>query len=88
MVLVVACTVTLGGARVLGIEGSFAAGVYTGSLTNTPALAAVLQYQTDTAPAADVDRAVAEPVIGSSAGIAAIGTTGIRSKAVSSPSMP
>ncbi|HEX6146558.1 MAG TPA: TrkA C-terminal domain-containing protein [Acidimicrobiia bacterium] len=64
MVLVVACTVTLGGARVLGIEGSFAAGVYTGSLTNTPALAAVLQYQTDTAPPADVDRAVAEPVIG------------------------
>jgi putative transport protein len=64
MVLVVACTVTLGGARLLGIEGSFAAGVYTGSLTNTPALAAVLQYQTDTAPQADVDRAVAEPVIG------------------------
>lgn len=64
MVLVVACTVTLGGARVLGIEGSFAAGVYTGSLTNTPALAAVLQYQTDTAPPADADRAVAEPVIG------------------------
>jgi putative transport protein len=64
VVLVVACGLTLIGARMLGMNGSFAAGVYTGSLTNTPALAAVLQYQTDTAAPEDVDDALAEPVIG------------------------
>ena len=64
IVLIVAFAATLGGARLLGMDGSFAAGVYTGSLTNTPALAAVLQYQTDTSAPDDIDRAVAEPVIG------------------------
>jgi putative transport protein len=64
IVLIAAFAATLGGARLLGMDGSFAAGVYTGSLTNTPALAAVLQHQTDTSAPADIDQAVAEPVIG------------------------
>ncbi|HEX5696435.1 MAG TPA: aspartate:alanine exchanger family transporter [Acidimicrobiia bacterium] len=64
VVLVTAFAVTLGGARLLGMEGSFAAGVYTGSLTSTPALAAVLQHQTATSSPEDLDRSLAEPVIG------------------------
>ena len=64
VVLVVAFAVTIGGARLSGMNGSFAAGVYTGSLTNTPALAAVLQYQTDRSDPGDLDRNLAEPVAG------------------------
>lgn len=63
-VLAVAFVAVLGGARLLGMNGSLAAGVYTGSLTNTPALAAVLQYQTDRSSPEDIDRNLAEPVAG------------------------
>jgi putative transport protein len=63
-VLALAAVATLLAARLLGLSGSFAAGVYTGSLTNTPALAAVLQYQTDTAAPGEIDRLLAEPVVG------------------------
>ena len=63
-VLALAAVATLVAARLLGLSGSFAAGVYTGSLTNTPALAAVLQYQTDTAAPGEIDRLLAEPVVG------------------------
>jgi putative transport protein len=63
-VLALAAVATVVAARLLGLSGSFAAGVYTGSLTNTPALAAVLQYQTDTAAPGEIDRLLAEPVVG------------------------
>ena len=39
------------------------AGLFSGSLTNTPALAAILQYITDTVPAVRLDAAIAEPVV-------------------------
>ncbi|HSJ71393.1 MAG TPA: aspartate:alanine exchanger family transporter [Acidimicrobiia bacterium] len=64
VVIVVSVVVVLGGARILGLSGPFAAGVYTGALTNTPALAAVLQYETDTSAPEDIDRNLAEPVAG------------------------
>jgi len=63
-VIIISVVVVLGGARVLGLSGPLAAGVFTGSLTNTPALAAVLQYETDTSTPEDIDRNLAEPVAG------------------------
>lgn len=39
------------------------AGLFSGSLTNTPALAAILQYITDTVSAAGLDAAIAQPVV-------------------------
>lgn len=63
-VLGAASGVVAGGARLLGLSGSFSAGIFTGALTNTPALAAVLQFQTDRAVGAGLDRALAEPVVG------------------------
>ena len=49
-------------AKALGIKGTFAAGLFAGGLTNTPALAAVLDYARDH-PAALRDAGATEPVI-------------------------
>lgn len=49
---------------VTDLRHTFTAGMFAGSLTNTPALAAVLQYQTDHVAPAMLDSAVAEPVVG------------------------
>ncbi len=50
--LVVGCVALAGvamvlAARLLGIKGTYAAGLFAGGLTNTPALAAVLDYSRD-----------------------------------------
>ncbi len=49
---------------VLHLKPTLTAGLYAGSLTNTPALAAVVQYVTTNAPSAARDTMMAEPVIG------------------------
>ncbi|TLN05914.1 transporter, partial [bacterium] len=47
----------------LGIRTTLAAGMFAGSLTNTPALAGVLEHVSATAPAALLEQMSAEPVI-------------------------
>lgn len=63
--LVVGCVALAGvamvlAARLLGIKGTYAAGLFAGGLTNTPALAAVLDYSRDHARG---EAALIEPVI-------------------------
>ncbi len=50
-------------ALLLDLSAPVAAGMYTGALTNTPALAAVIEYLTSSVPAAS-DQLLAEPVLG------------------------
>ncbi|MFO0571953.1 MAG: aspartate:alanine exchanger family transporter [Polyangiaceae bacterium] len=50
-------------ARAFGIRGTHAAGLFAGSLTNTPALAAVIDFSREHAPAGLADRVSSEPVI-------------------------
>jgi putative transport protein len=64
VLLLGALLLTLAIARLLGLSPGVAAGLFTGSLTNTAALAAVLQYVNDTAAASDLERLLAEPVVG------------------------
>lgn len=68
-VLLVAAALTLVLYRLLRLPAALTAGLFAGSLTNTPALAAVLEYLKSTATAsglspAAVDQLLAEPVIG------------------------
>ena len=63
-VLVLAVLLTLGASFVLELKPTLAAGIFAGSLTNTPALAGVLEYVSNTAPSGAVDALLAEPVIG------------------------
>jgi putative transport protein len=48
----------------LTLKATIAAGVFTGSLTNTPALAAVLEQVKAVAPVGQVDQWLTEPVVG------------------------
>ncbi|RPI24240.1 MAG: transporter [Actinobacteria bacterium] len=67
LVAVVLCLTSVlawGLARLAGLTGAVASGVFAGALTNTPALAAVLQYQTENAPQGGLVTALAEPVVG------------------------
>lgn len=48
----------------LGLSGSLTAGLFAGSLTNTPALAGVLEYLKSTASAETRDQLLAQPVVG------------------------
>lgn len=48
----------------LHLTPAITAGMFAGSLTNTPALAAVLEYLKATAPKTGADRILSEPVIG------------------------
>lgn len=52
--------------QLLGLKPSLAAGMFAGSLTNTPALAAVLEHvkTSPVAPGQTLDQALAEPVVG------------------------
>lgn len=58
-----AVSLTVAIARLLGLTPGVAAGLFTGSLTNTAALAAVLEYVKGAA-AGDLERLLAEPVVG------------------------
>nr|WP_255603788.1 aspartate:alanine exchanger family transporter [Oscillochloris sp. ZM17-4] len=63
-VIVVCVAITFAAHSVLGLSGPLTAGLFAGSLTNTPALAAVLE-QLKNSPAAQLsDQMLAEPVVG------------------------
>lgn len=64
LVLIAVAGVTLMAHFLLGIRATLTAGMYAGSLTSTPALAAVVQYVRNNAPAAARDAMMAEPVVG------------------------
>jgi putative transport protein len=63
-ILLLAAGLTLVAHFVLHLKPTLTAGMYAGSLTNTPALAAVVQYVRTNAPSAARDTMMAEPVIG------------------------
>ena len=63
-ILIGAAGLTLVAYFVLHLKPTLTAGMYAGSLTNTPALAAVVQYVRTNAPSAARDSMMAEPVIG------------------------
>ncbi len=48
----------------LGFKATISAGIFTGALTNTPALAQVISYVANTAPPAVAAVAATEPVVG------------------------
>lgn len=50
--------------NLLGLKPTLTAGMFAGSLTNTPALAGVLEYLKGYAPKAALDQMLAEPVVG------------------------
>jgi putative transport protein len=64
LLLLFAAAQTLVISRVLGLEPELAAGVFTGSLTNTAALAAVLEYVPTSASALPLDQRLSLPVVG------------------------
>lgn len=63
-ILLFAALLTVGLARVFGLQPALAVGVFTGSLTNTPALASVIEQLKMLAPAATREQLLAAPVIG------------------------
>ena len=62
--LILALVLVLAAAYLLHLKPTSAAGLYAGSLTNTPALAGVLDYVKEYAPPALRDAMLAEPVVG------------------------
>lgn len=62
--LTLALIITIAAHFILGLKASVTAGMFAGSLTNTPALAGLLDTIRNTAPAAQMDQLLAEPVIG------------------------
>jgi putative transport protein len=64
LILIGAAGMTVLAKSLLGLKPTLTAGMFCGSLTNTPALAAVLEYLKTHTPAGLADQIVAEPVIG------------------------
>ncbi len=64
LMLLFAALLTAGAAALFGLRGTVAAGMYAGSLTNTPALAGILETVTRNTPADQLARVGTEPVIG------------------------
>jgi putative transport protein len=62
--LLFAALVAVGADMLLGLKSTITSGLYAGSLTNTPALAGVVESITSIAPADQVATMAAEPVIG------------------------
>lgn len=63
-VLLLAAALALGASAALGLSGATAAGLFAGSLTNTPALAGVLEYVATFVPPDVAARIADEPVVG------------------------
>ncbi|MEI7769620.1 MAG: TrkA C-terminal domain-containing protein [Chloroflexales bacterium] len=63
-VIVLCVGVTAAAHSILGLSGPLAAGMFAGSLTNTPALAAILEQIKHAAPDQLTDQLLAEPVVG------------------------
>ncbi len=64
VIVVAAAALTLVAARLLGLKATVAAGLFAGELTNTPALAGVIETVARNAPADQVKQLTAEPAIG------------------------
>lgn len=64
IMLLLAAGLTVVAALIFGLKATVTAGMYAGSLTNTPALASLLETVRTMAPPAMVDTLAAEPVIG------------------------
>lgn len=64
LLLLLAALLTAGAAALFNLRATVAAGMYAGSLTNTPALAGILETVTRNTPADQLARAATEPVIG------------------------
>lgn len=62
--LLLAALAAAGAHYVLGLRETLTAGLFAGSLTNTPALAAVLEQIKATAPATTREQLLADPVVG------------------------
>ncbi len=63
-VLIVAALIVVAQSYMFGFKSSVAAGLYTGALTNTPALAQVITFVSMTPPALAAASVAAEPVVG------------------------
>ncbi|GLI39878.1 transporter [Geobacter hydrogenophilus] len=63
-VLVLAAALTVAAQRFLGLPGTVTAGLFAGSLTNTPALAGALETIKHLAPQNLMEQFLAEPVVG------------------------
>ena len=63
-VLIVAALMVAGEHVLFGFKSTISAGIFTGALTNTPSLAAVINYVSHSVPADAVAAAAAEPVVG------------------------
>ena len=66
--LVLAMVLTIVAQRVLGLRTAVTGGLFAGSLTNTPALASVLEWVKVNTPPADLEHALTDPVVGYSIG--------------------
>ena len=64
VMLLLASTITVAVDVVFALKATVTAGVFAGSLTNTPALAGVLEAIRSSAPADMVEQLLAEPVVG------------------------
>jgi putative transport protein len=64
LVLSLAAAVAAGLAILLGLPGPLVAGLFAGSLTNTPALAGVLERLRDSAPPGELEQLLNQPVVG------------------------
>lgn len=62
--IVLAGGLTVGATAWLNLKPTMAVGMFAGSLTNTPALAAILEAMKGVAPAGFLDQWLAEPVVG------------------------
>lgn len=63
-VLLFAAALTIGAQRFLHLKPALAAGMFAGSLTNTPSLAAILDIIKHTVPRDMMNRLLADPVVG------------------------
>ncbi|NTV62567.1 MAG: transporter [Oscillochloris sp.] len=63
-VILLAAGITIAAKVALGLNGPLSAGMFAGSLTNTPALAAVLEQLKHSPAAGLTDQILAEPVVG------------------------
>ena len=64
LILIMAAALTLVAGRILNLTAPVAAGLFAGELTNTPALAGVIETVARNAPADQVKQLTAEPAIG------------------------
>jgi putative transport protein len=63
-VLVIAALIAVGAHLALGLQAPITAGLYAGALTNTPALAAVIETLSSSVPVTQSGAAVADPTVG------------------------